>query len=197
METEPFLRLVHREVSNVQEVTHLLTDERSRLLAYRLNILERRLNRLNRLVNPPVQLPSKKTLSEDELAQIQKTYYALKRNQLVTGFSKLIESFILICDVMFTADPIVEVETELSKNLQSSYKTLLTLIEKVTDALTNLVDVARYPDEILKATGTLQTEWKNLYLTTKHIIITPLKTAIAEEARRELITRILQGRLGR
>jgi hypothetical protein len=159
--------------------------------------LERRLNRLNRLVNPPVQLPSKKTLSEDELAQIQKTYYALKRNQLVTGFSKLIEGFILICDVMFTADPIVEVETELSKNLQSSYKTLLTLIEKVTDALTNLVDVARYPDEILKATGTLQTEWKNLYLTTKHIVITPLKTAITEEARRELIARILQGRFGR
>jgi hypothetical protein len=94
---------------------------------------------------------------------------------------------------MFTADPVVEVETELSKNLQSSYKTLLTLIEKVTDALTNLVDVARYPDEILKATGTLQTEWKNLYLTTKHIIITPLKTAITEEARRTLIARIVKG----
>jgi hypothetical protein len=98
--------------------------------------------------------------------------------------------------VLLTAHPVVEVETELSKNLQSAYKTLVTLTEKVTDALTNLVDVARYPDEVLKATGTLQTEWKNLYLTAKHIIVTPLKTAITEEARR-LIRQIVQGRLGR
>jgi len=187
---------VRREAVNVREVMPCLTDERSRLLAIRLYTFEGRLERLNRLTNPSVE-PLKRSLSEDELAQAHKSYYALKRNMLIEGFGKLTESFILICDVLLTADPVVEVETELSKSLQSAYKTLVTLIEKVTDALTNLVDVARYPDEILKATGTLQTEWKNLYLTTKHIIITPLKTAITEEARRELIARILQGRLGR
>jgi len=191
MDAETFLKVVRREVSNVQEVVSLLTDERSRLLAYRLSVFERRLNRLNRLVNPSVQ-PSEKGFAEEQLAQIQKNYYALKRNQLVTGFSKLVESFIQICDVLLAADPTVEVETELSKSLQATYKTLVALIEKVTDALTNLVDAARYPDEVLKATGTLQIEWKNLYLTTSHIIITPLKTAIAEEARRELINRMLK-----
>jgi len=196
METESFLRVIRREASSVGEVMPFLSDERSRLLTIRLDAFEKCLKKLNRLINPPVQ-PLKRGLNEDELAQIHKTYYALKRNTLIIGFNKLAESFILICDVMFTADPIVEVETELSKNLQSAYKTLITLTEKVTDALTNLVDVARYPDEILKATGTLQTEWKNLYLTTKHIIVTPLKTAIAEEARRELIKQLTQGRFGR
>ena len=181
METECFLRVVRREVSSTREVMPFLTDERSRLLAVRFGAFEKCLERLNRLINPPVH-PPKRGLSEDELAQIHKNYYALKRNKLVLGFGKLTEGFILICDVLLTAHPVVEVETELSKNLQSAYKTLVTLIEKVTDALTNLVDVARYPDEVLKATGTLQTEWKNLYLTAKHIIVTPLKTAITEEA---------------
>jgi hypothetical protein len=196
VDSETVLKVVRREVSSTSEVMPFLTDERSRLLAIRLDAFEKCLERLNRLINPPVH-PPKRGLSEDELAQIHKNYYALKRNKLVLGFGKLTEHFILICDVLLTAHPVVEVETELSKNLQSAYKTLVTLIEKVTDALTNLVDVARYPDEVLKATGTLQTEWKNLYLTAKHIIITPLKTAIAEEARRELIRQITQGRFGR
>jgi hypothetical protein len=196
VDSETVLKVVRREVSNTSEVMPFLADERSRLLAIRLDAFEKCLERLNRLINPPVH-PPKRGLSEDELAQIHKNYYALKRNKLVLGFGKLTEHFILICDVLLTAHPVVEVETELSKNLQSAYKTLVTLTEKVTDALTNLVDVARYPDEVLKATGTLQTEWKNLYLTAKHIIITPLKTAIAEEARRELIRQITQGRFGR
>jgi hypothetical protein len=196
VDSETVLKVVRREVSNTSEVMPFLADERSRLLAIRLDAFEKCLERLNRLINPPVH-PPKRGLSEDELAQIHKNYYALKRNKLVLGFGKLTEGFILICDVLLTAHPVVEVETELSKNLQSAYKTLVTLIEKVTDALTNLVDVARYPDEVLKATGTLQTEWKNLYLTAKHIIITPLKTAITEEARRELIRQIVQGRLGK
>jgi hypothetical protein len=196
VDSETVLKVVRREVSNTSEVMPFLADERSRLLAIRLDAFEKCLERLNRLINPPVH-PPKRGLSEDKLAQIHKNYYALKRNKLVLGFGKLTEHFILICDVLLTAHPVVEVETELSKNLQSAYKTLVTLTEKVTDALTNLVDVARYPDEILKATGTLQTEWKNLYLTAKHIIITPLKTAITEEARRELIRQITQGRLGK
>jgi hypothetical protein len=196
VDSETVLKVVRREVSNTSEVMPFLTDERSRLLAVRLDAFEKCLERLNRLINPPVHSP-KQGLSEDELAQIHKNYYALKRNRLVEGFGRLTEGFILICDVLLTAHPVVEVETELSKNLQSTYKTLVTLTEKVTDALTNLVDVARYPDEVLKATGTLQTEWKNLYLTAKHIIITPLKTAITEEARRELIRQITQGRLGK
>jgi len=196
MESELILQVIRREVSNLIEVTPLLTDERSRLLALRLDAFEKCLERLNSLVNPQVQPPNR-ALSEDELAQIHKNYYTLKRNQLVKGFGKLTEGYILICDVLLTAHPIVEVETELSKTLQATYKTLITMTEKVTDALTNLADVARYPDEVLKATGTLQTEWKNLYLTIKHIIIKPLKTAITEEARRTLINRIVQGRLGR
>jgi len=196
VDSETVLKVVRREASRTKEVMPFLADERSRLLAIRLDAFEKCLERLSRLINPPVH-PPKRGLSEDELAQIHKNYYALKRNKLVLGFGKLTEHFILICDVLLTAHPVVEVETELSKNLQSAYKTLVTLIEKVTDALTNLVDVARYPDEVLKATGTLQTEWKNLYLTAKHIIITPLKTAITEEARRELIKQITQGRLGK
>ena len=196
MDSELFMKVVRREVVDVGAVAPLLADARSRLLAFRLNVLEGRLKRLDGLVNPPV-LAFSRSLGEDEVAQLHKNYYASRRNMLVGGFGRLIESFIQICDVMFTADPIVDVEVELTKNLQSTYKTVIALTEKVTDALANLVDVARYPDEVLKATGTLQTEWTNLLLTTQHIIVTPLKTAITEEARKELIGRVTQGFLGR
>jgi len=196
LEAEVILKILRREAVDADAVMPLLADARSRLLAFRLNVLEKHLKRLNLLINPPV-FPFKHSLSEDEVAQLQKSYYTAKRNQITMELGKLVQCFIEICDALLTADPIVEATVELSKNLQATYKTLITLIEKVTDSLANLADVARDPDEVLKAMGSLQTEWTNLLLTTQHIIITPLKTAIIEEARNELIGRIGHGFLGR
>jgi hypothetical protein len=186
---EVLVSLLNRKVSDLRSINALLVDERSRLLAERLRNFDLVVRQIDQLINPVVEV-SHKSLDEFTLASAHKHYYMSERNEVVRLLSRFIEQFLLISDVLFQADPSVESETELTKNLQVAYKSFLDLNEKVSTNLVALCDSTRYSFEVLQQSGALQNAWNNLKLSANHLVTVPLKASIVEEARREVIGRL-------
>lgn len=191
--SQVLLSLLKRRVTNLSSITPLLLDERSRLLAERLEGFSFNVRKLDVLLNPIAQVP-KHPPDEFTLASAQKRYYVQERNNVIHYLDMYVRSFLLVSDVLFETSPFVEAATDLTKNLQGVYNTLRALTEEVSDKLIKLCDTARYPDQVFDAVGELQTAWKNLKLASQHLIVVPFKASIVEEARREVISRIRKAR---
>lgn len=181
--------MLRRRSVSLDELAFFLKDERSRLLVYRLKRLTSALKRSDSLINPQVEYDIAKSLDEYEVSTLLKRYYSWRRHAIADALTHIVECTLLIFDCLFKTHPVVH-EAGLTKGLQTAYRTILTLTETTTKSLINLCDSARYPDEVLKASAELQTNWKNLKTTIQHLIITPLKASITEEARHQLITKI-------
>ena len=190
----PFLSVIRREERRIDNLMPLLDDPRTRLLAVRLKQLKRQLEIINGLIDPPVEKPTHQ-LTERQVATLNKTYLTGIRNKLASATSKLTVALTNIMDVLFDVDPAVETETSLTENFSKVYRTTVTQIEKIFDAMSKMESTV-FPDEILTDAAELRKAWNDLHMLLTNQIVEPLQASLLELARENALKRLSQILLG-
>ena len=186
----PFFSVIRREERRIDNLMPLLDDPRTRLLAVRLKRLKRQLEIINGLIDPSVEKINLQ-FTERQVAMVNKTYLTGIRNKLTSATSKLTVALTNIMDVLFDVDPVIETETNLTENLSKVYRTTVTQIEKIFDAMSKMESTV-FPDEILTDTAELRKAWNDLQMLLTNQIVEPLQSSLLELARENALKRLSQ-----
>jgi hypothetical protein len=183
-----FVKLINRRHCAFREIDTLIADPKAKQLLFHLCVLSNQLHVVNSIIDPAVSgRINSKTLSANWVANTNKQWLIRNRASLIPELNKLLIGVQEITTVLFNTQPVVSDATSLTENLGKIYRTIIDNIEKIT-VLISKIEATAFSDEVLQYVSEIRNTWTELNLLLTNQIITPLKSAIQEEARTKLIS---------